>query len=177
MKKICVVLLVIILAFAVVSCKKEETDIPDGMFLVENEAAYYDLYLPEGWVVDRNDGMISAHASSTDVGSNISVTSIAVPSGYDNYREYIDKGMTEHYKSTFPDMQIIEEFTETELDGKSALKTVFTATVGGTEYQFEQVVTTGEKLEVFVFTYTSTPELFDTHKEEVERILNELKFH
>lgn len=177
MKKICLILVALTLAFTVVSCKKEETGVPDGMFLVENEAAYYDLYLPEGWVVDRNDGMISAHVSSTDVGSNISVTSIAVPSGYDNYREYIDKGMIEHYKSTFPDMQVLEEFTETTLGGKSALKTVFTATVGGTEYQFEQVVTTGERLDVFVFTYTSTPELFDTHKADVEKILNELKFH
>lgn len=177
MKKIGLIILTLILVFTAVSCKKDETDAPDGMYLVENETAYYDLYLPEGWVVDRNDGMISAHASSTDVGSNISVTSIAVPSGYDNYREYIDKGFTEHYKSTFPDMEIIEEFTEVEVGGKSALKTIFTATVGGTEYQFEQVVATGKNLEVFVFTYTSTPELFDTHKADVEKILGELKFN
>ena len=177
MKKICLILLTIMLVFTVVSCKKNESDTPDGMFLVENDAAYYDLYLPEGWIVDRNDGMISAHVSSTDIGSNISVTSIAVPSGYDNYREYIDKAFTEQYKSTFPDMQIIEEFAETTIGGKSALKTVFTATVGGTEYQFEQVVATGKNLEVFVFTYTSTPELFDTHKADVDKILNELKFH
>ncbi len=74
------------------------------------------------------------------------------------------------FKATFSDLTYSVEGENVMLAGMKAKKYVYTATVTGQTYQFMQVVAlkTGT---VYIFTYTSTEEVFDSHMEEVNAIL------
>ena len=74
------------------------------------------------------------------------------------------------FKATFSDLTYSVEGENVMLAGMKAKKYVYTATVTGQTYQFMQVVAlkTGT---VYIFTYTSTKEVFDSHMEKVNAIL------
>jgi len=74
------------------------------------------------------------------------------------------------FKATFSDLTYSVEGENVMLAGMKAKKYVYTATVTGQTYQFMQVVAlkTGT---VYIFTYTSTEEVFDSHMEKVNAIL------
>lgn len=74
------------------------------------------------------------------------------------------------FKATFSDLAYSVEGENTTLAGMKAKKYVYTATVTGQTYEFMQVVAlkTGT---VYIFTYTSTEALFDSHLEDVNAIL------
>ncbi|MBQ4601776.1 MAG: hypothetical protein IJB24_02845, partial [Clostridia bacterium] len=66
--------------------------------------------------------------------------------------------------------------TTTTLSGEPANKYVYTATVTGTTYQFMQIVCIRE-MTVYVITYTSTPDSYDSNMEDVEKILDNFSFN
>lgn len=176
MKKIVLVLFAIILAVTVSSCKKEESDVPKGMFYEENGAVDYRLCLPDGWIIDRNDGMVSAHASEDDK-SNVSVTAFELPRSYTSLAEYLDSEYITYFEKNFSDMQIVEDFTETTFGGNDARRIVFTADVGGIGYQFMQIITLHRNGYIYIFTYTSTPDYYKTHEEEIASIIDAFRFN
>ena len=177
MKRAFFITLMVVMMLFVSSCKKEETGVPDGMFYEKNDAVNYTLYLPEGWIIDRNDGMVSAHADEKDR-SNVSVTTFALPREYNlSLSEYINNEYEKYFNSNFVDMEILKDFSDTTLDKRPAKKVVFKASVGNIPYQFMQILTLNTDGYVYVFTYTSTPDAYDTHEEEVNSMLTEFTFN
>ncbi|MBR5460444.1 MAG: hypothetical protein IKV53_06210 [Clostridia bacterium] len=176
MKKIALLFIAVILVFSVSSCKKEKSDTPDGMFYEENTAVDYKLYLPEGWIIDRNDGMVSAHVSEEDK-TNVSVTAFELPREFTTLTEYLDGEYKTRFQQNFTSMEIVEDFTETELDGNDARRIVFKAEVGGVGYQFMQILTLHRDGCIYILTYTSTPDYFDVHKESIDKIVQEFTFN
>lgn len=176
MKRFISVLFVVLLCLlCLVSCsKKKETDVPDGMVEAENKFVDYRFFYPENWLLDRNDGMISCHVSSDDA-SNVSVTAFALPE-IKPLEQYLEEEYMTYFKENFTDMQIVEDFTDTTLDTSPAKKIVFTATVGANAYKFSQTLALGRDGYIYIITYTSTPEAFDTHIENVEKIVSEFRF-
>ena len=178
MKRLTVVLIALMLLITATACSKNEnTDIPEGMTAIENEASDYVLYYPEGWQTDRNDGMISVYVSEKDR-SNVSVTTFAAPADVTSVDSYLTMGDTtyfDHMKETFPDLEMLTDAEETTLGGTPARQYVFTATVAGDTYKFRQVITYYYG-NVYMLTYTSTLVGFDTHTDEVNSIVKEFKF-
>ncbi len=74
------------------------------------------------------------------------------------------------FASTFSDMTYSKKGEDRMLAGMKAKTYVYTASVTGTVYQFMQVAALKEGT-VYIFTYTSTEEVFDSHLEEVGKIL------
>ena len=74
------------------------------------------------------------------------------------------------FKATFSDLTYSVEGENVMLAGMKAKKYVYTATVTGQTYQFMQVVALKAGT-VYIFTYTSTEAVFDSHMEEVNAIL------
>jgi hypothetical protein len=176
MKKIILIFTCLTLVFVLASCKKPNADVPNGMFYEENLAVDYKLYLPEDWVIDRNDGMVSAHVSENDK-SNVSVTAFELPREFTTLSEYLEGEYMERFKTNFSGMEIVEDFTETTLDGDDARQIIFKAEVGGITYQFMQILSLHRDGCIYIFTYTSTPDYFNVHKESVDKILSEFKFN
>ena len=74
------------------------------------------------------------------------------------------------FKATFSDLAYTVEGENVMLAGMKAKKYVYTATVTGETYQFMQVVALKAGT-VYIFTYTSTKAVFDSHLEDVNAIL------
>ena len=94
------------------------------------------------------------------------------------------------FKNVYKDFELISE-EETVLDGAAATKFVFTGSLvhenenGGAEdketFKFMQVAAVKSKTlsapEVYVITYTSSPEVYDDHIEEVGKMIDEFRFN
>ncbi len=76
----------------------------------------------------------------------------------------------DEFAATFSDMTYSVEGENMMLAGMKAKKYVYTATVTGETYEFMQVVALKAGT-VYIFTYTSTEAVFDTHVETVNAII------
>ena len=74
------------------------------------------------------------------------------------------------FKATFSDLAYSVNGENMMLAGMKAKKYVYTATVTGQTYEFMQVVALKAGT-VYIFTYTSTEDVFDSHLEEVNAII------
>ena len=170
-----VLVLVLMCVLCLVSCSKgNETDVPEGMVEAENKFVDYRFFYPENWILDRCDGMISCHVSKDDA-SNVSVTAFT-PDDMKPLEDYLKEEYMTYFKANFSDMEIIEDFADTTLDNAPAKRIVFKATVGEKAYQFMQCLAYGRDGYIYIVTYTSTPEAYDSHLEDVEKIVSEFRF-
>lgn len=174
LKSLFLILILTVMIFSGCSAQQSEVEVPDGMKLFSNEHTDYTAFVPVSWIVDMSTGTLSAYVSSADA-SNISITAQTLE-GITTLDDYW-KGYEEDFKSTFEDMEYVGDApVTTTLDKEPANKYVYTATVTGTEYKFMQIVCIRE-MTVYVITYTSTPEGFDTNMEDVEKILDHFSFN
>lgn len=197
-----ILVLASLLAFC--GCSQKDAWVPAGMKLASTDAVDYTVYMPESWTVDVSTGIISAYVSNTDR-SNVTVTAFNLSDDdakltLDEYWAKYEADL----RLTFPDMKYLAEKDEAEttettenaeteaaadtteaahpgyptstvIDNTAANKYFYTATVTGIGYQFMQVVIIRGGV-AYIITYTSTPELFDTHIEEIDKITDNFKF-
>lgn len=174
-KKIILVLTVISALLMLNSCAKDkDPNVPEGMTVSENEAVDYYLYYPEEWRLDRNDGMVSVYASEGDR-SNVSVTAFTVPQGVTNIEEYLNSDYLGYVESNFPELEMLTEAEVSTLGGVESRKYVFTANIAGADYKFMQNITYRYGY-VYIFTYTSTVDAFDTHIDDVTAMAEAFEF-
>jgi len=201
--KIKIILFVISMLFIVftVSCNEKDNWIPKGMKKVSTDAVDYTMYVPDSWTVDISTGVISAYVKSTD---RSNITMIAFNLENEDADMTIDDYWTKYeseLRQTFPDIKYTEiqdesETTETAteettaeststdkyiptttlLDGISANKYIYTATVTGVTYKYMQVICIRGGI-AYLFTYTTVPENFDIHLEQIDRILENFSFN
>lgn len=114
-------------------------------------------------VSDTVTAAIGTDAAGTDSADDGSLPTITTPAAYWAYYE-------KNFKATFSDMTYEIEGENMLLSGLAAKKYVYTATVTGEKYQFMQVVTLKNGY-VYIFTYTSTESVFDSHLEDINAIL------
>ncbi|MDD4772628.1 MAG: hypothetical protein PHZ09_03390 [Eubacteriales bacterium] len=185
-KSIKTVLLVVgLIAILLFSCAEQDNWIPKGMKKASTEAVDYTLFVPDGWTVDISTGVVSAYVSALD---RSNITMIAFNLENENSDMTIDEYWEKYegeMRTTFPDMEMEHESTSAEdgmnpvsmlFDGFNAKKYVYTATVTEVKYKYMQVICIRGGI-AYIFTYTSIPENFDTHLEEVDRILETFSFN
>lgn len=151
---------------------------PDGMINIASEDAYYSFYVPTSWKYTEGDNVPSAYYANNDA-SNVSLMSFSV-----EYTDYtVDdwwNGFTEDFEEVYSDFELISS-EETVLGGVAAVKKVFKGTLAGTEYQFLQVSAMKKEAlsapQIVVFTYTSIPESFESHNEDVSKMIDNFKFN
>ena len=177
MKKISVIALflaAILSLTAFVSCgeKKEEIEAPDGMILASGEDVDYLMFVPETWKVDRSDLYTSAYFSSGDA-TSISVTAHNITGGAATLDEWW-KSFCDEAKTVYG------EFTEVDtkkakLDGVEGKEYTFTAKLG--EAQYNYIITAVIKdYYVYYVTYTSTPDYYEDHLEELKTVIEAFEF-
>lgn len=169
MKKFVVLLLALLM---LAGCAKNEAGVPENMQLASREDVTYCLYVPKTWNVNTDSGVSSAYYSSAD-SSNVSVMSYypeAESMSIDDYWKLTE----ETYKTSFQGYSFVSGET-TLLGGRKAGKYTFDLTVGGEQVRMMQIIAAYDSM-FYVFTYTSAPETFDSHLDEVQTIVDNFTF-
>ena len=197
MKRIVTLLLCICMLCGVclltASCSSNE-EIPEGMQNVAIETEEFKLYVPEYWISQANSGISGARYSngSNEVGSdksNVTVTRY-VPN-------YMEEGKPEKYwavlerdyRAQFSAFEmdescvsVAEDGTKTTVGkdvtfgGRNAKQYVYTMTFAGTAYKQMQVLCQHSNGDLYIFTYTSSPEHYAAHADEVKNMLTNFRF-
>ena len=176
MKRIIAICLCLVACFALTSCNKDDITVPAGMQLASNtEVPDYTLFVPDGWTVEISTGTTAAYLK--DQVNNLLATFTA------SFNVPANEGITlenyfESYKTEFSEVfGEPKDFWEetTILAGFNAKQYTYTATFGGTEYKFWQVVCFRDG-RIYTLTYSSTTEHFEQYDEDMQLILDNFTF-
>lgn len=180
-RSIVAVALVLVTALVAVSCG-ENKDVPKGMQLVESEFVDCKFYVPATWTADKTSGFLSAYVP--DDKSNVSLMTMTATRAYKDIGEYIEEYLTE-LKNTYVGFEYIEaeslvptaEKPETglTLGGKDAARLVYKIKVNDVIYKYMQVIT-ASGFYIYTLTYTALVDKYDSHIEDVSKIITEFKF-
>lgn len=156
----------------------ETAEAPDGMVNIASEDSYYSFYVPTTWKYTEGQNTPSAYYANNDA-SNVSLMSFSVEHSDYTVDDWWESFASD-FESVYSGFELISS-DETVLDGVAAVKKVFKGTLGGTEYQFMQVSAMKKESfsapQVVVITYTSVPSTFDSHTDDVSKILDNFKFN
>jgi len=152
----------------------EGVDAPDGMKLASNDTVSYRFFVPESWKLNQEEEIFAAY-----VESDRSVVSV-VPYMPDVERMSVAEFFTmcaEMLENTADEdgFELLKEEKEVDLGGRVATAYTYRYTVGGTEFRCMQVIAAYGSM-LYSVTYTATPESFDAHLADVERIIDAFEF-
>lgn len=172
MKKIIALsMALLMLALSLVSCGKSE--VPRGMKLVESDFLEYELFVPVTWNVDVSNGFAAA---SDATGRTVSMTQITPVEGYESIDDYYKNHYVKTLGETFSSISLVESYTEDfKLGNVPACKYVLEIKIGEKEYTALQAVG-AYKYHLYVFTYLTSAESFEGGLEDVEKMIENVKF-
>ena len=172
MKRPIALLLALTLAvLSLASCgKRDEFSPPAGYAAASDEKADFHFYVPDKWTVDYSTGAAGAYFSASDP-SSVSVMAWELPNADTTLDEWWELNRAEMEK-VFADFTPESEENAT-VDGVYAKKYVYTASVGGYTYRYMQVAAI-RGTSVYLFTYASTPENYESHLDDVNAMLGYL---
>ncbi len=173
MKKSIIVAIFLILAIMLCSCGDES--VPAGMKALESsDKLNYNFYIPKAWTQDLSTGVVCAYYSTGDT-SNVSITTYNIDDYAKTLGEYVEEyktGLSDNLK----ELTVSEGYpANTTLGGVAASKLEYTASFSGTQYKYMQILCIN-KGSMYVFTYTSNAEKYDSHLEEVDLMLDNFSF-
>ncbi len=167
MTRFLLVLLMAALALSAVSCEKGEYDPPAGMQTASDENAAFCLFVPDDWTLDYSTAAAGAYFSKDDP-SSVSLMAWELDHTDTTVDEWWEMNKTE-ISTVFSNVEELSA-ENTTVDGTYAKKYVYTASLGEYSYKIMQIACI-EDGDVYLFTYTSLPENYDTHLDDVEQIL------
>ena len=175
MKKITAAVLAIITlmtAMLLAGCKTSAVEVPSGMKIVSSDAEAFYLFVPMTWVTNTSSGAASAYYSDKDR-SNVSMTCM-VSEDVTTVDDYVKKCQAE-LAALFDSFTPVGEVTDAVIGERNGKCFEYTAKIGETDYKYRQIVVIYKNL-FYVFTYTSTPEGFDLHTDDVDNIVSKIRF-
>ncbi len=185
-KLLSLLLACMMLSLSVISCSPSVTEagiaIPNDMQAIAGEAGDYDLVVPSNWLVETTVGMTSAYVEDA-ARSSVTVTANELTAELTSIEAYWDM-FAEEFAATFADFAMVDAEPSDVVVGSAyedttrhtdALKYRYTATVGGVKYQWMQVLCL-RGATMYIITYTSTAESYESNLEDVNEILSHLYF-
>lgn len=168
--KISLVIVLLMCAAALASCGNNAGDPyapPTGMVSATDEKADFCLFVPDEWVIDYSTAAAGAYYSASDP-SSVSVLAWDLDYTDMTIDDWWETNMDE-VSGVFGDINIEteENITMSDVYGK---KYVYTATLGDFQYRILQAACIKSST-VYIFTYISVPENYDTHIEDVSEML------
>ncbi len=159
-RTLCLLLLVLTLASALVACREIDEDLPENMQYATLEGAYYRLFVPSDWNLLTEMGISGAYASSQN-------RAVVFVRDYDNADALTAKEYAEHYMTeivaAYGDDGITFATSDTVLGGKAAVMLEYSAERQGdrpvTYRTRELVCAVGER--AYVLTYAAQFDLFE----------------
>ncbi len=170
-KTFSLIAVVLLLVIVLTSCKKE-SNAPEGMVELSDDSHAYNFYVYTQWVKDENNSQCAYY--STADRSNVSMSAYIPDADHASVADYYND-LKEQYKKDFEDFDVVEEGTDAKIFKYNAYKMVYTFSFGGEQFKVMQVLTLHGGL-IYVFTYTSSPENYDKHIEQANKMLAEITF-
>ena len=163
-----------VIALAVLSgCSNGDGTVPDGMKLASDpELATYTFFVPESWSIDTQDASTRAYCSGTDRSFIMVMTGDL---------QYTDSTVDSWWESGLSELQTLyQNFDllsrdETTLGGADAEKFVYTGDFDGTSFKYMQTAAIKGGA-IYIITYGATSDKWDSHLDEVARMLENFKF-
>lgn len=150
-----------------------EKEIPTGFKAASDNTCDFDMFVPESWTVSLKNGTAAAYCSPSDP-SSISVmpgeleyTNSTVDDWWNNYKE--DLG------TVFSEFTLLSE-EEASLGGVSGKCYTFTAKLGENEYRYE-ITAVIKHSRIYMMTFTSTDQLYESHTDTLASVKEYLKIH
>ncbi len=167
--KIALVIVLLMFAAALASCGNSNDPYapPTGMISATDEKADFCLYVPDEWQIDYSTAAAGAYFSASDP-SSVSVMAWDL--------EYTDTTIDDWWATNVDEVNVVfdnftleseENITLSEVYGK---KYTYTASLGSFNYKIMQAACI-KGSSVYLFTYTSVPENYDLHTDEVAEML------
>lgn len=167
--KIALVIVLLTFAAALSSCGNSNDPYapPTGMVSATDEKADFCLYVPDEWQIDYSTAAAGAYCSASDP-SSVSVMAWDL--------DYTDTTVDDWWATNVDEVNVVfdnftleseENITMSEVYGK---KYTYTASLGNFNYKIMQAACI-KGSSVYLFTYTSVPENYDLHTEEVAQML------
>ena len=152
------------------SCsKKGEFDPPTGWQAASDEQADFYFYVPDNWTVDFSTAAAGAYYSASDP-SSVSVMAWELPNTDTSLDDWWELNR-EELEKVFDNFNLESEENMTlTADNLYAKRYVYTAELGGYGYRYMQVAAL-KGTAVYLFTYCSVEENYESHLEAVEDML------
>ena len=153
------------------SCsKKGEYDPPTGWQSASDEQADFYFYVPDNWTVDFSTAAAGAYYSASDP-SSVSVMAWELPNADTTLDEWWELNR-EEIEKVFANFTLESEENMTlTRDNLYAKRYVYTAELGGYGYRYMQVAAL-KGTSVYLFTYASVEENYESHLEAVNEMLD-----
>lgn len=157
----------------------KDPDTTDQMKPASTDEMPYRFYVPDAWYIDVNTDYPSAHAPT---GSANATVMIYVPSDEQiSVDTYWEGYCLPEYEAVFDSMttpeQVFEGTIGTDKDAKNAKTYRFGASIGGSDYLYEQTVIVHSSL-IYVVTYTALASdgSFEQHLDDYRAMLDSFTF-
>lgn len=170
-RKAAVLAIVFIMLAALFSGCGKNDDAPRGMIKASGKEADFVLYVPETWTVDMSTAAVSAYCSKDDP-SSVSLMAWELDYSDTKLDEWWEMNLAENEK-VFSEIELKNEEDMT-VDGLYAKKYEYSARLGEYEYSVMQVACI-KGINVYVFTYTSIPESYESHLADVNSVISNMK--
>lgn len=166
-------LMCVTICASLASCSSQEAHM--GFQIISTDINDFVLEAPDYWTVTSQNGYVSAKTDGYDGDdSNLSVTSFQMMEGITTPEEYFDNAIVKSFGEA-NNMQIISRDVDTKMGEEKAKKYVYTLDMYGQQYKYMMVVC-AHGSNIYVFTYTSTEEFYETHELEVQYVLEYFTF-
>ncbi len=177
------VIFALLMLFCVGSvCGCAESAVHEGFYEADTQNADFSMYIPNDWDTTYTEAVVTA--SSKDHSASISMMVAANPtaSSGDEPKHPIDlywESYEDTFRSTFPDLEYTVKGEETTLGGEPAKRYEYKATVAGTPYRFEQIVSVKGTLlsgaQMYIFTFAALDEQYDTYYNTIQECISYVK--
>ena len=149
-----------------------DADAPTGYKTASGEAADYYFFVPDDWTVDMATGATSAYCSAEDP-SSVSVMAWELPNTDTTLDQWWEMNL-EDITMVFQNVTV-EEPENVTVGGVHGQKYVYTADLGDFSYKIMQTAAI-RRGSVYLITYTSLADTFDSHLEEVGNMVAFFQF-
>lgn len=150
-----------------------KVECPENMKLVSTEERPYRFFVPENWQPDYKSMLSAAYYSEGDR-SNVSLQGHMLALDDMKLEDYVRQS-EKKYENLYGENFKRISFDDTQKMGEhDAYRCTYEVKSGDETYLILQSVTIKGAM-AYVFTYTSTTELFDTHMSDVEKMLTEFE--
>lgn len=172
MKKIVALLLLLVMAFGVVSCG-EKVETPSGFQLASVDNAPFYLYVPNSWISNVSSGISSAYCSTT---GSVLVSAFAQEDDEDISLELYTAKTLESFQRTLASFELVTKKLEsTTLGSYAAYCFDYKATSGEKEMLFRTYIS--DYAEGFVvLTYSAEKSAFETYEADFDEIVAKFTF-
>lgn len=143
---------------------------PDGYKMASGSKYEFRFFVPKNWIVDTSAEIPSAKFSDVEL-SNVSLTSFAVIENIKTGQQYWDA-----FRSNYGyGLTVVSEDDTTKMGGFNALTVEYVSEIAGLDYHIKQVFITTSTM-IYIFTYTSDAEHYETHMNDVNNMIELFEF-